>query len=154
MWSRPTTWPPNFEEGPQIFTLTILADIPFRIFSAQSLGVESGDMIIGSILGSFFGSLVYTLMIGKVWNIFFLRFSISILLGLLVDIETYSMPLNFEFSVASIFLFSKSVEVSSSLNMINFFALDLLRNFSDSVIWFKEVMTRRTVSVLLVRLLS
>lgn len=58
MWSSPITWPGNFELGPQTFALVTLFDSPFRIFSTASLKVEFCFRIIGSELGSFFGSLV------------------------------------------------------------------------------------------------
>ena len=57
-WSSPIIWPPNFEEGPQIFARLIFLDIPFRIFSAASLKVEFSFRIIGSLLASFLGSFV------------------------------------------------------------------------------------------------
>ena len=81
MCSNPITCPPNFEEGPHTFALFIFVDIPFRIFSVASLKVEFFLIIIGSLLGSFLGSLVYILIIGNVLKIFFFSFSSSGFVG-------------------------------------------------------------------------
>jgi len=56
--SSPITWPPNLLDGPHTLARFIFFDIPFSIFSAASLKVEFFFIIIGSLLGAFFGSLV------------------------------------------------------------------------------------------------
>ena len=56
--SSPITCPPNFEEGPHTLARLILFETPARIFSAASSNVEFSFRIIGSLLGSFFGSFV------------------------------------------------------------------------------------------------
>lgn len=58
VWSSPITCPPNLLDGPQTFARLIFLDIPFRIFSAASPRVELVFSIMGSTLGSFFGSFV------------------------------------------------------------------------------------------------
>ena len=69
-WSSPIVCPPNFDDGPHTLARFIFFDIPFRIFSAASFRVEVCFIIIGSLLGAFFGSLVYILIIGNVLKIF------------------------------------------------------------------------------------
>lgn len=75
LWSRPTVCPLNLEDGPQILALFIFFDIPFNIFSAAEPIVEFGLRIIGLLLGSFFGSLVYTRIMGNVSKIIFFNSS-------------------------------------------------------------------------------
>jgi len=104
--SSPITCPPNLLEGPQTLARLIFFDIPFRIFSAASLKVDSFLIIIGSLLGSFFGSLVYILIIGNVLNIFCFSLSNSNFEGSWQSMIMWSYFLNLDFRLASIFLFS------------------------------------------------
>ena len=58
VWVSPIDCPPNLLDGPQTLARLIFSDIPFLTFSAASLKVEPFFRIIGSSLGSFFGSFV------------------------------------------------------------------------------------------------
>lgn len=74
MCFKPTTWPPNFDDGPQIFVCVTFFEKPFRIFSATSATVAPGRMRIGFDDFGFEGSFVKIRKIFALSNIFSFRY--------------------------------------------------------------------------------